>query len=63
MRGGRSNAVWVIVFLSDGLANMSDTPATFPYDAGTGQGIPSIYPNGFCGGKIDVSGTMSIRRT
>ena len=57
VRGGRSNAVWVIVFLSDGLANMSDTPATFSYDAGTEQGIPAIYPNGFCGGKIDVSGT------
>ena len=54
---GRSNAVWVIVFLSDGLANMSDTPDTFPYSATTGRGIPSTYPNGFCGGKIDVSGT------
>jgi Flp pilus assembly protein TadG len=57
VRSGRSNAVWVIVFLSDGLANMSDTPATFPYNASTGQGIPPSYPNGFCGGKIDVSGT------
>ena len=59
VREGRSNAVWVIVFLSDGLANMSDTPATYPYVASTGLGIPSIYPNGFCGGKIDVSGTGS----
>ena len=59
VNNGRSNAVWVIVFLSDGLANMSDTPATFPYNAGTHRGIPSIYPNGFCGGKIDVTGTGS----
>ncbi len=57
VQNGRSNAVWVIVFLSDGLANMSDTPTTYPYNAGTGLGIPSNYPNGFCGGKIDVSGT------
>ena len=57
VQNGRSNAVWVVVFLSDGLANMSDTPTTYPYNAGTGQGIPTNYPNGFCGGKIDVSGT------
>ncbi len=58
---GRSNAVWVIVFLSDGVANMSDTPATYPYDGTTSppSGIPATYPNGFCGGKIDVNGSGS----
>jgi hypothetical protein len=49
----RSNAVWVMVFLSDGVANMSDTPRTYPYNASTKLGIPNIYPNGFCGGGID----------
>jgi Flp pilus assembly protein TadG len=57
VNSGRSNAVWVIVFLSDGLANMSDTPTTFPYNSGTHTGIPPNFPNGFCGGKIDVTGT------
>ncbi len=28
--GGRSNAVWVMVVLSDGVANLTDTPQTFP---------------------------------
>jgi hypothetical protein len=57
LAGGRSNAVWVMVFLSDGLANMTDTPQTYPYNSSTLKGIPSIYPNGFCGGSIDVNGT------
>jgi hypothetical protein len=55
LTGGRSNAVWVIVFLSDGVANMTDTPATYPYVASTGLGIPAGYPNGYCGGKLDFN--------
>jgi len=39
----RQTAVWVIVFLSDGVANMSDTPYTFS------TGIPNGYRYGFCG--------------
>lgn len=39
---GRSGAVWVIVFLSDGIANLSDTPDTNPT-------IPSQFQYGFCG--------------
>jgi hypothetical protein len=45
---GRQNAVWVIVFLSDGIANMTDTPAT----AGTDV-VPAAFPNGFCMQQID----------
>lgn len=52
VNSGRPNAVWVMVFLSDGVANMSDTPVTYPYNSGTKLGIPSTYPNGFCGGGI-----------
>ncbi len=39
---GRSNSLWVMVFLSDGVANMSDLPATNP-------DIPSSFRYGFCG--------------
>jgi hypothetical protein len=48
---GRSNAVWVMVMLSDGVANLSDTPITFP--EADGVGIPASYKNGFCGGSIN----------
>jgi len=41
-QNGRPGAVWVIIFLSDGAANMSDTPLT------AGTLIPDAYPNGFC---------------
>jgi hypothetical protein len=50
---GRTNAVWVMVFLSDGVANMTDTPTTYPYSVSSEKGIPSNYPNGFCGGSLD----------
>jgi hypothetical protein len=42
---GRANAVWVMVFLSDGLVNLSDTPATNP-------NISASYPLGYCTGGI-----------
>ncbi|MBI3361247.1 MAG: VWA domain-containing protein, partial [Chloroflexi bacterium] len=45
---GRPDSVWVIVFLSDGVANLSDTPAT-------SSTIPDVFPNGFCGGNLDSS--------
>ncbi len=44
-RDGRPNSVWVMVFLSDGLVNMSDTPSTNP-------NIPSTFPLGYCNGGI-----------
>jgi hypothetical protein len=51
VNNGRSNAVWVMVVLSDGVANLTDTPQTFPVSGNAG--IPSAYPNGFCGGSIN----------
>jgi hypothetical protein len=39
---GRQNGVWVMVFLSDGRANLSDLPAT-------NNDIPSTFIYGFCG--------------
>jgi hypothetical protein len=40
-----------MVMLSDGLANLTDTPITFPEVGGVG--IPASYRNGFCGGSIN----------
>lgn len=42
--GGRFGSVWVMVFLSDGAANLSDTHAT-------NNDIPVGFVNGFCGGS------------
>ncbi len=63
---GRPDSIWVIVFLSDGLANLSDLPA---YGAACGIGdvkggktcipgggsanITTDHPSGFCGGYLD----------
>lgn len=41
----RPGSVWVMVFLSDGVVNLSDTPRT-------SSNIPSAYPNGFCNGSL-----------
>lgn len=43
---GRPSSVWVMVYLTDGVANMSDTPRT-------DNSIPSGYPNGFCQGSLN----------
>jgi len=43
-QGGRFGSVWVMVFLSDGAANLSDTPDT-------NGDIPVGFVNGFCGGS------------
>jgi len=40
--GGRPQSLWVIIFLTDGVANVSDTHNTF------GE-IPSSFTYGFCG--------------
>jgi Flp pilus assembly protein TadG len=55
-KDGRSNAVWVMVFMTDGVANMSDTAKTFPYNATTKVGVPATYPNGYCGGQVVING-------
>ncbi len=54
---GRPGAVWVIVFLSDGDANLSDTAGSeADYSIGdtpnTGGAIPSSFPNGFCDSEV-----------
>lgn len=54
---GRPGAVWVIVFLSDGDANLSDTAG--PDDTfllgdtpNTGGVVHSSFPNGFCNSEL-----------
>ena len=44
---GRSGSVWVVVFLSDGQVNLSDTPSTDPLNPDLAS-----YPNGFCTGGM-----------
>ena len=48
--GGRSNAVWVMVVLSDGVANLTDTPQTFPEHDGVG--IPAVFNLAHCAGIL-----------
>ncbi len=45
---GRPGAVWVIIFLSDGAANMSDTHMTGGTRPDGSPVIPAAFPNGFC---------------
>jgi hypothetical protein len=47
-QGGRADSVWVMVFLSDGVANLSDTSATNP-------DIPASYRYGFCGDQPNTA--------
>jgi hypothetical protein len=57
---GRYGSVWVMVFLTDGTANLSDTPATNADILN-----PSAYPNGFCnsvlGGPAGGFWDLSVR--
>lgn len=50
-KAGRYGSVWVMVFLTDGQANLSDTPATNPefFDV---LNPPLAYPNGFCNSEL-----------
>jgi hypothetical protein len=52
LNSGRQNSVWVIILLSDGIPNLSDTPDSFVFNSTTGLGIPSVFHNGFCGGRL-----------
>lgn len=45
---GRPGAVWVIIFLSDGAANMSDTHISGGTDPNGEPLVPAAYPGGFC---------------
>jgi hypothetical protein len=58
VESGRSNAVWVMVVLSDGMANLTDTPTTFPEVGGVG--ISASYPNGYCGGQLGIINSLWI---
>lgn len=54
---GRNGAVWIVVFLSDGAVNLSDSPLdplpSVPY-------IPTQYTNGFCyGPRLDMNPSLS----
>ena len=57
---GRYGSVWVMVFLTDGQANLSDTPAT-----NSDIVNPSAYANGFCnstlGGPADGFWDLAVR--
>lgn len=59
-QAGRYGSVWVMVFLTDGQANLSDTPLTNPDIVN-----PSAYPNGFCnsvlGGPADGFWDLAVR--
>jgi len=46
---GRPSAVWVIVFLSDGNVNLSDTPSSGGWTAA----VATAYKNGFCQGALN----------
>jgi len=45
--GGRPTSIWVMVLLSDGVANLSDTHATNPF-------VPAGFRYGFCGDDPDT---------
>jgi hypothetical protein len=56
---GRPSALWVIVFLSDGVVNLPDLPVAFYSDAATRQNTvldakidAAFFPNGYCMGDI-----------
>jgi hypothetical protein len=49
---GRPNGVWVIVFLSDGVANLSDTHAT-------NSRVPASFNYGYCGDTSDSNSFWS----
>jgi Flp pilus assembly protein TadG len=71
-RNGRPKSVWVMVFLSDGVANLSDTSDTVPASEinRLGLGNPgnpsSLLKNGFCNGGIDsfmwANGCLDTRK-
>ncbi len=52
---GRPEAVWVVVFLSDGTVNMSDLP-NGPYQAEFDFSVPTAFPSGFCQGPLGHGG-------
>lgn len=61
---GRSGSVWVVVFLSDGMVNLSDTHGgqgaslgDTPFTLGN---VDNHYPNGFCTGGMNTGFWNSV---
>lgn len=54
-QSGRSEALWIVVFLSDGFANISDLPTTYVGDSA----LPNSRANGFCDGGLTGGGPNS----
>jgi len=50
---GRPGSVWVVVLLSDGIVNLSDTHDSNP-------NIPAAYSNGFCTGQLGTGFWSSV---
>jgi hypothetical protein len=50
-RYGRTTSLWVVIFLSDGVTNVSDVPTepSLPSDDPLRSGA---FPNGYCGGSL-----------
>jgi hypothetical protein len=61
---GRSGSVWVMVFLSDGLVNLTDTAGSGGNGPGDTQstlgGVPAAYPNGFCNGGLNSTNWLNL---
>jgi hypothetical protein len=57
LEDARPGSVWVVVLLTDGYANLSDTAGSGGYGMGdtpnTGGLIPLEYPGGFCNGELN----------
>jgi hypothetical protein len=47
---GRAGSIWVIVFLTDGVANMTDD------NTSSGGIVPAAFTNQFCVGKVQAQG-------
>ncbi|MGQ0601397.1 MAG: pilus assembly protein TadG-related protein [Anaerolineales bacterium] len=52
---GRPEAVWIMVFLSDGSVNMTDLPGG-PLQNEFGFSVPNAFPSGFCQGPLGHGG-------
>ena len=59
LQNARPGAVWVVVLLTDGVANLSDTygggsaPGDTPWSGASSEMVSSSYPNGFCNGQLN----------
>lgn len=58
---GRPESVWVMIFLSDGVANMSDTPTSLAERSAVDAAIPNVagQRNAFCAGGVVAGGSIN----